>query len=232
MIRAVAIVALALMAGQSSAFMAPAVRRAAGALRMATEETPAPAAESEEVAEPEPEPAPALPTKSASLPFMPRPAALDGTLVGDVGFDPLGLSNAVDVRWMREAELKHGRICMLAVVGFIATDLGIHLPGAVHNVGSVAAHDAAVKFGGMSQILLWVSVAEVWSAIAVKEMMLGETDRQPGDFKLDLLGNYAKANDQQKKDLQLKELKNGRLAMIAFGGMVTQAVLTGKPFPF
>jgi len=62
--------------------------------------------------------------------------------------------------------------------------------------------------------------------------MLGETDRQPGDFKLDLLGNYAKANDQQKKDLQLKELKNGRLAMIAFGGMVTQAVLTGKPFPF
>jgi len=58
----------------------------------------------------------------------------------------------------------------LAVVGFIATDLGIHLPGAVHNVGSVAAHDAAVKFGGMSQILLWVSVAEVWSAIAVKEM--------------------------------------------------------------
>ena len=31
---------------------------------------------------------------------------------------------------------------------------------------------------------------------------------------------------------QLAELKNGRLAMLAFGGMVTQAQLTGHEFPF
>jgi hypothetical protein len=30
----------------------------------------------------------------------------------------------------------------------------------------------------------------------------------------------------------MNELKNGRLAMLAFGGMITQAVLTGKEFPF
>ena len=40
------------------------------------------------------------------------------------GFDPMGFSLAIDIRWLREAELKHGRVCMLATVGWIATDLG------------------------------------------------------------------------------------------------------------
>jgi hypothetical protein len=34
------------------------------------------------------------------------------------------------------------------------------------------------------------------------------------------------------KNMQVKELKNGRLAMMAFSGLVTQAVLSGKPFPY
>lgn len=32
---------------------------------------------------------------SIALPFTPRPAALNGELVGDVGFDPLGFSEGV-----------------------------------------------------------------------------------------------------------------------------------------
>lgn len=31
--------------------------------------------------------------RSKSVPFLEQPAALDGTLAGDVGFDPLGLSS-------------------------------------------------------------------------------------------------------------------------------------------
>lgn len=53
---------------------------------------------------------------------------------GDVGFDPIGFSNFIPLDFLREAELKHGRICQLAVVGFAATDLGLRLPGAVHDV--------------------------------------------------------------------------------------------------
>jgi Chlorophyll A-B binding protein len=31
---------------------------------------------------------------------------------------------------------------------------------------------------------------------------------------------------------QLSEIKNGRLAMLAFGGIATQSVLTGHAFPY
>jgi hypothetical protein len=60
---------------------------------------------------------------------------LDGSLAGDEGFDPLGLSNiddlGVDLYWLREAELKHCRVAMLAVVGSLAQELGFVLPGMV-----------------------------------------------------------------------------------------------------
>lgn len=66
--------------------------------------------------------------KSASVPFLSQPANLDGSMAGDVGFDPLGLSYYVDVKWLREAELKHGRICMLATTGILVQEV-VHLPG-------------------------------------------------------------------------------------------------------
>lgn len=45
---------------------------------------------------------------SRSIPFMERPAKLDGTLPGDAGFDPLGFSNMFELNFLREAEVKHG----------------------------------------------------------------------------------------------------------------------------
>lgn len=61
--------------------------------------------------------------KSKAIPFLDAPPKLDGTMVGDVGFDPFGFSNGVPLAWLREAEIKHGRICMLAVLGFIVQEL-------------------------------------------------------------------------------------------------------------
>ena len=62
--------------------------------------------------------------RSASIPFLKRPPALDGTMVGDVGFDPLGITTTIkelggDLNYVREAELMHGRQSMLALVGFV-----------------------------------------------------------------------------------------------------------------
>lgn len=70
-------------------------------------------------------------------------------------FDPLKFSEKSPewVPWFREAELKHGRICMLATLGWVAVDLGIKLPD--HPYSSLEAHNAAVQSGAMIQILLW-----------------------------------------------------------------------------
>ena len=56
--------------------------------------------------------------------------------------------------------------------------------------------------------------------------------RAPGDFYFDPLKLSEGKPQKVKDDLAMKELANGRLAMIAFGGMITTAVLTGKEFPF
>ena len=55
-----------------------------------------------------------LPKMSQSMPFMVRPAALTGTLAGDVGFDPFGFAKSEqDLMNYREAEIKHARLAML-----------------------------------------------------------------------------------------------------------------------
>merc|ERR1719183_673358 len=89
--------------------------------------------------------APITMVASEALPFAERPEGLDVMpLAGDVGFDPLGFSDyklgpfrspqfadpaKAHMGWMREAEIKHGRVCMLATVGWISADLGLRAPG-------------------------------------------------------------------------------------------------------
>ena len=169
-------------------------------------------------------------TASEALPFMERPASLDGTMAGDVGFDPFGFSATFNVKWLREAEIKHGRICMLAWVGFVATDLGFTLPGDMHQVSSVEAHDVACKYGAISQIFLWLSFVEVVHSFGVAQMMWMGSDRVPGDFGLDPL-DFCSTPEKEAK-MKLMEITHCRLAMFAFSGVVTQAVLTGKGFPY
>jgi light-harvesting complex I chlorophyll a/b binding protein 1 len=71
-------------------------------------------------------------------------------------FDPLKLAEKSPdwVPFFREAELKHGRIAMLATLGWIASEF-VQLPGEVHAVSPVAAHDAAVSSGALLQVLIW-----------------------------------------------------------------------------
>eukprot|EP00972_Heterocapsa_arctica_P044348 6547551-Heterocapsa_arctica.AAC.1 len=50
---------------------------------------------------------------SKAVPFLPASPALEGYVGEEDGFDPMGISLAFDTAWLREAELKHGRVCML-----------------------------------------------------------------------------------------------------------------------
>ena len=65
-----------------------------------------------------------LPRKSQALPWLGAPAYLQ-ELPGNADFDPLRLGSASPalLKYYREAELKHGRLAMLAAVGWPASEL-------------------------------------------------------------------------------------------------------------
>mmetsp|Transcript_7322 Transcript_7322/g.15039 ORF Transcript_7322/g.15039 Transcript_7322/m.15039 type:complete len:137 (-) Transcript_7322:102-512(-) len=133
------------------------------------------------------------------------------------------------VPYYREAELKHGRMAMLATVGFIAPEY-IRVPGAAYEgLTSLDAHNSLISGGPMQQLLLFLGLFETIIGIpALKATMAGE--RPPGDFQFGMA--FAPKDAAKFKQKQISELKNGRLAMLAFGGMVTQSTLTGHGFPF
>ncbi|PXF49735.1 Chlorophyll a-b binding protein 6, chloroplastic [Gracilariopsis chorda] len=160
---------------------------------------------------------------SPSMPFMEQPATLDdGSIVGNVGFDPLNLSQVFDLKFMQEAEIKHCRVAMLAVLGYVVPEFFLFPWGKTLN--PIEAHDFFVKTGGMSQILLFVSFFEVFGTLALIRTLQGE--RAPGYFGFDPLGL---GKDPEKfKRYHLSELKNGRLAMCAFGGFYHATLLTNQ----
>merc|ERR1719460_1321918 len=165
---------------------------------------------------------------SQALPFLKRPAGLGapGTMAGDVGFDPLQISDLVPIQWAREAELKHARICMLAWAGWVAVDLGFRVPYAPE-VSSLLAHDAAVEKGPMLGLFIPLALIEVCAGIPKCFQIMNDPDAAPGgDYKFDPLGFGG------GRDLEEKEIANGRLAILGFSGTVTQAVLTGNGFPY
>ncbi|CAK9107497.1 unnamed protein product [Durusdinium trenchii] len=169
---------------------------------------------------------------SAAVPFLRYPQVLKGWVGEEKGFDPLGVTDALPVYWVREAELKHGRVCMLATVGWIAVDMGFRFPGdkfqAVAN--SFQAHDQMVEAGYMLPFLGAIGTVELYSGWLLYQGWLNEVKRDAGDFFVGK--NFLPKEPAKEKDMRLKELENGRLAMFAFSGIVTQAALTGKSWPF
>lgn len=168
--------------------------------------------------------------KSPALPFLPYPENLRGYIGDDIGFDPLGLSEIFPMDYMRESELKHGRIAMLAVVGYICVDLGLIVHPYGQGLTSATAHDVMVEKGVMGNILIFMGFAEIVGWLAVSEMLQG-SGREPGYYGFGVKYYEGKSEEQIKK-IKYNEIMNGRLAMLAFGGMVTQSVYYDVGFPY
>ncbi|CAN0158660.1 unnamed protein product [Ectocarpus fasciculatus] len=198
----------------------PAASKAA--LRMTEEVAAEPEAAAPEV--------PAGPAMSASIPFLTQPKNLEG-MVGDIGFDPFGFATIFPAKFMREAELKHGRVAMLAVVGWLVSEV-VHVPGAAYMSENPVDAMAAVGPGPMLQIFLFCGFLE-WKFHNGKMTMdnMHEDGNEPGDFGFDPM-NISKKPASVREKYQLQEIKNGRLAMSAIGGLVHQSLLLGGGVPF
>eukprot|EP00522_Entomoneis_paludosa_P008350 CAMPEP_0172456600 /NCGR_PEP_ID=MMETSP1065-20121228/16450_1 /TAXON_ID=265537 /ORGANISM="Amphiprora paludosa, Strain CCMP125" /LENGTH=230 /DNA_ID=CAMNT_0013209717 /DNA_START=65 /DNA_END=757 /DNA_ORIENTATION=- len=191
--------------------------------------------------------------RSAAIPYLPRAKPLDGTLPGDYGFDPFFLSaipknfagfiqppsweetEGIDtLYWMREAELKHGRVAMMAVAGWVSVDLGARFPLAGEPFDSVPssylAHDIMVNNGVMGFMLLAVGFVEFCSGAALVQVSKGEIERDAGDYKFG--DKYLSKDEKEAFTMKVKEINNGRLAMLAFSGIATQTALGSEAFPY
>jgi len=165
---------------------------------------------------------------SKAMPFLTEPKNLEG-YVGDVGFDPFAFAEFFDIKWLREAEIKHGRASMLACVGFIMQEYWT-LPG-FESVADSNLAPTVVGASSMAQIVVWMGVLEWWTnkGNVTMETMFQDPDRVPGNLGFDPMGLSSGKSQEDKDAMALKEIKNGRLAMLAIGGMIHHNWITGDP---
>eukprot|EP00929_Paragymnodinium_shiwhaense_P074299 TRINITY_DN3800_c0_g2_i2.p1 TRINITY_DN3800_c0_g2~~TRINITY_DN3800_c0_g2_i2.p1 ORF type:complete len:260 (+),score=61.95 TRINITY_DN3800_c0_g2_i2:74-853(+) len=178
-----------------------------------------------------------------------KPVKADGNFAGGLvgseyaGFgtyqwDPLELTKEYPehLPWYREAELKHGRIAMLAMTGMVAQD-AFRLPVEDLQDESLTilnSHNGLIYGlgqGPMWWLLVFCSIVE---SLRFKELGLdfGKlTLENAGD--LNFGKQFLPKTQEGITQMKIKELKNGRLAMMAFSGAITQAAFFDKPhFPW
>jgi hypothetical protein len=171
----------------------------------------------------------AIAKPSKALPFLEAPACQSSGLVGaEAGFDPLYLSDFIDIKWLREAELKHGRICMLASTGVMAQEF-LALPNYPGYTPNAVEAATSVPPEAMLQIVAFMAWFEISTNKGKFTMMnmFEDPSREPGNLGFDPLKFGENAETRER--LEMAELKNGRLAMIGFSGMLHQIFVTGKP---
>jgi len=183
-------------------------------------------------------------SKAPAASFQPATALID-TLPGALApvgfFDPLGFAaKATDgtVARYREAELAHGRVAMLAVIGFL---VGEKVEGSsflfdAQISGPAITHITQVPDGFWPVIIAFIGAAEASRAeigwvdpadCPVDQPGLLKGDYTPGDLKFDPLG--LKPEDEEEfMIMQTKELQHGRLAMLAAAGFLAQEAVDGK----
>lgn len=162
---------------------------------------------------------------SASLPFLPRPVLLDGSLPGDRGFDPFNFATDTSaLQWQRKAEMKHGRLAMLAAVGWPTAELfhlnlaeAFDLPYSLASGGRVPS----ILNDGLAHAdfpVFWISVLLAAGAIEILESV-GET-QYPTELDVgtsSFLTGAVEEVDVEKSSnyMQEAEIFNGRLGMLA-----------------
>ena len=163
--------------------------------------------------------------------------ALPGILAPVEFFDPLNFAadaSESELKRYREAELTHGRVAMLASVGFLVGESGA-TPLFGGRVDGIAINQFwKVPEAFWPVILLFIAVPETFRALrGWMEPTVPENYFQlragytPGDIDFDPLG-LCPEDAMEFKEMQTKELQHGRLAMLAAAGMIVQELQTGS----
>jgi hypothetical protein len=150
-------------------------------------------------------------------------------------FDPLNLAAKADeatIKRYRESELAHGRVGMLAVIGFL---VGEKVEGSsflfdASIKGPAITHITQVPFGFLPLLIGAIGAYEVYRSLdgwvnplelPIDQAGRLKDDYTPGDLKFDPL-NLKPETPDALFAMQNRELQNGRLAMLAAAGFIAQ----------
>ena len=186
-------------------------------------------------------PGPAAPAAKAA-PATPAFSVetMPGALAPVGFFDPLGFAANADentLKRYREAEVTHGRVAMLAVIGFLVGEAveGSSFLFDAQISGPAISHFEQIPDGWDALIVTFIGAAEAQRAqIGWVDPANAQYDRPgqlrddyyPGDIGFDPLG--IRPEDPAELDEMItKELQNGRLAMLAAAGFMAQETANG-----
>mmetsp|Transcript_17761 Transcript_17761/g.25075 ORF Transcript_17761/g.25075 Transcript_17761/m.25075 type:complete len:258 (-) Transcript_17761:55-828(-) len=163
---------------------------------------------------------------------------LPGALAPTGFFDPLGFAqkgiSLNDIKRNRESEVMHGRVAMLASVGYLA---GEAISGPFNIVGPANDQLQQVPAPAFAFLTLMIGAAEIkraqigwiepdfsnWN----KTLWQLRENYYPGDVGFDPLG--LKPTDPKAfANMQTRELQNGRLAMLGVAGMCSQELVNHR----
>jgi len=137
---------------------------------------------------------------------------------GGKPFDPLNLAQWRDFDQLRATELRNGRVAMLASTGWVWPQI----------FGKFASDDIATTdpIKAMSEISPEGAV-QILVTMGVFEVLNYKHDWSTGKSLWDPLALMPKT-EAGKKAMMEKELKNGRLAMIAFASFLSAHYIPGS----
>jgi len=148
-------------------------------------------------------------------------------------WDPWGLSTGKDegrMLFFREAEVKHGRVCMASSLGFIVGERFHPLFGGENDAPSLFAWSDSSLSGFWPIIFIAMAVLEDGSQGREDTVDSGferelKNGLEPGNIGFDPL-NLRPQDPEEFEALQNKEILNGRLAMISLFGMIAEEAVT------
>jgi len=176
-------------------------------------------------------------------------------------YDPLrladgafwGQSQEFTVGWLRQAEIKHGRVAMFAFVGYIAQSSftwpwAMTLEGTPFPSTSLSPPEQwdALPYASKLQIILFVGFLEWYSELTPGEGTTTGNPHytkggQPGKFPsfddiphsvpfelYDPFRIATKMSDTKKQERLVMEINNGRLAMLGIIGFLSEQSISGS----
>jgi len=155
---------------------------------------------------------------------------------GNKGFDPLNCSTSIStLRRYREAEIKHGRFAMLGSVGWPLAELYHPYISKImngNNLLTVSGKVPSLLNGGLDKINPAFFMTIIIFATTLETASIAKNydiESIPGDLGFDPLNIYSTKSAKTKRELELKELNNGRIAMLAITYFAINEFITDTP---